>query len=93
MRFEWDPRKAEVNLRKHGVRFGEALTIFDDPMELVIADPAHSDVESRFLSLGRSSEARLLVVAYTERGDALRIISARPASPKERKMYDSSKIL
>ncbi len=68
MEFEWDPEKAEENLRNHGVAFTEAQTVFGDPLEVTIPDPDHSDGEFRFLSLGRSEADRLLVVSYTERG-------------------------
>jgi len=91
MDFEWDPGKAESNERKHGVSFAEALTIFGDPLELMISDPHHSEGEYRFLSLGRSADRRLLVVSYTEREqNRLRIISARPATPAETSRYESN---
>jgi uncharacterized protein len=89
--FEWDPQKAEENARKHGVAFPEALTVFRDPLEVTIPDPDHSDGELRYLSLGRSEADRLLVVAYTERGSGIRIISAREATPKERREYESER--
>jgi hypothetical protein len=89
MDFEWDPQKAEENLKDHGVAFGEAQTVFGDPLEVTIPDPDHSDGEFRFLSLGRSEADRLLVVSYTERGSRIRIISAREATPKERREYES----
>jgi uncharacterized DUF497 family protein len=88
--FEWDPEKAAENSRKHGVDFSEASTIFGDPFEVTIADPDHSEGEVRFLSLGRSAEARLLVVGYTEREGKIRIIHARVAAPKERRAYESN---
>ena len=89
MKFEWDPGKAADNLRKHGVGFVEASTIFADPLEVTIPDPEHSEGEARFLSLGLSTDARLLVVAYTEREGTIRIIHARVAAPKERRTYES----
>jgi len=89
MDFEWDPQKAEANLKDHGVAFGEAQTVFGDPLEVTISDPDHSDGEFRFLSLGRSEADRLLVVSYTERGSKIRIISAREATPEERREYES----
>ena len=89
MEFEWDPEKANENLRKHGVAFTEGQTIFGDPLEIVIPDPDHSEDELRFLSLGRSEAGRLLVVSYTERGTRVRIISAREATPRERREYES----
>jgi hypothetical protein len=87
--FEWDPEKAVENLQKHGVGFSEASTIFGDPFEVTISDPDHSEGETRFLSLGQSTETQLLVVAYTEREGKIRIIHARVASPKERRAYES----
>ena len=89
MEFEWDPAKDQANRVKHGVSFVEAMTIFGDPFEATIADPDHSDAENRFLSIGQSSDVRLLVVAYTERGGRIRIISARQAASKERRQYES----
>jgi uncharacterized DUF497 family protein len=89
VQFEWDPAKAKENASKHGVSFTEAMTVFGDPLELVIADPDHSGAEQRFLSIGRSSSGRLLVVSYTERSARTRLISARPATARERKAYES----
>jgi len=91
MVFEWDPAKAAANLAKHGVGFSEAMTVFADPLEVTIPDPDHSEKEARFLSLGLSDAARLLVVAYTERDGSIRIINAREATPKERRAYESRK--
>ncbi|HEX8271211.1 MAG TPA: BrnT family toxin [Longimicrobiaceae bacterium] len=88
LRFEWDPVKAEMNARKHGITFTEASTAFSDPLSLTIPDPDHSEREERFLLLGRSSSGRLLVVTHTERGEAVRIISARAASRRERRDYE-----
>jgi uncharacterized DUF497 family protein len=87
--FEWDSEKAAENLEKHGVDFQEASTIFGDPLEVTISDPGHSEGEARFLSLGLSVKAQLLVVAYTEREGKVRIIHARVAAPKERRAYES----
>lgn len=88
--FGWDTSKAESNIRKHGVSFDEASTVFSDPFELTISDPDHSHGEYRFLSIGRSERDRLLVVSYTERHpNTIRIISARVASRPERQIYDS----
>lgn len=83
----WDPGKAKRNLAKHGVSFDDAKTVFDDDLFLVFADPDHSTEESRFIIMGRSKPGRLLVVAYTERSDAIRIISAREATRHERNIY------
>ncbi len=90
MAFTWDPDKATENVRKHGVDFVEASTIFGDPLEVTIPDPEHSEGKVRFLSLGQSAEARMLVVAYTEREGKIRIIHARTAAPKERRAYESA---
>ena len=89
MEFEWDPEKAKANAKKHGVEFGEAMTVFGDPLELTIADPDHSEDEQRFLSIGTTTADRLVVVAYTERAGRTRIINAREASAQERKHYES----
>jgi uncharacterized DUF497 family protein len=90
VRFEWDTEKAKSNIRKHGVDFGEAMSVFGDPLEITIADPEHSYHEQRFLSIGLSSSGRLLVVSYTERNGSIRIISARVATAMERKNYEST---
>ena len=87
MEFAWDPRKAKRNLAKHGVSFDDAKTVFDDDLFLAFADPDHSTEESRFIIMGQSKQGRLLVVAYTERSDAIRIISGREATRQERKTY------
>ena len=89
MEFEWDIAKAEANIKKHGVDFAEAMTVFGDPLELTISDPDHSEGEFCFLSIGRSARGILVVVAYTERQGRIRIISAREATPKERRKYES----
>ncbi len=88
--FEWDPVKAASNRKKHGVTFEEATTAFGDPRSLNLADPDHSASEDRFVLLGVSVRARLLVVAYTDRPPRTRIISARPATRRERNQYESS---
>lgn len=91
--FEWDANEAATNVRKHGVSFGEAATVFADPGALDGPDLAHSAQEARFLRLGRSLTGRVLMVAYTVRGvsddEKIRIISARRASRKERSAYAS----
>jgi len=89
MRFEWDSEKAAENLRKHRVSFDEAATAFFDPLSRTIPDPDHSIGERRFITMGASSDGRLIVVAHTERGSTLRIISARLASASERKRYET----
>jgi len=88
MEFEWDPNKAESNLEKHGVAFDEASTAFGDPLSLTIPDPDHSDDEERFVLLGQSFAGRLVVVVHTQRGERIRIISARIATRNERRSYE-----
>jgi len=89
--FEWDPGKARRNFRMHGVSFDEASTAFRDPLSKTIDDPLHSEDEERFVLLGLSHRNRLLVVVHTERGDRIRLISARLASHTERGRYEESK--
>jgi len=88
VRFEWDPEKAKKNLRKHGVSFEEAVTVFYDPLSATFDDPDHSVGEYRFITIGLSSRDRLIVVAHAERGESLRIINARPATTHERKKHE-----
>jgi uncharacterized protein len=88
MRFDWDPRKAAANLRKHSVSFEEASTVFADDYSLTGADPDHSVGEERFITFGVSQSGRLLVVSHTEQGDTIRIFSARRAIRSERKLYE-----
>ncbi|OIN85565.1 MAG: hypothetical protein AUJ21_12725 [Anaerolineae bacterium CG1_02_58_13] len=90
MDFEWDPRKAEINLRKHGVSFTEAGTVFGDDLAITVPDPDHSDDEDRFITLGWSNRRRLLMVSHTDRGDHIRIISARELTKVERKEYEEA---
>jgi uncharacterized protein len=85
--FEWDEIKDLENLRKHGVSFDESLTIFGDPLSLTVEDPLHSIEEDHFITIGLSDRGRILVVVYTERGDNIRIISARQATPREARAY------
>lgn len=89
MNFEWDPNKELRNLKKHGVSFLEAATIFGDPLHRTSADPRHSFGEFRFLSTGYTSAGRLLIVVHAERGGRVRIIMARAALPKERRTHES----
>ena len=88
LNFEWDQKKASDNLAKHGINFDEASTVFSDPLSLTIYDPARSQEEDRFIIIGSSHRQNLLVVVHTERGDNIRIISARHASRSERKDYE-----
>jgi hypothetical protein len=86
--FEWDPEKAAENERKHGVSFDEAIPIFAGTLSRTIDDPDHSRGETRYLQLGLSRRGRLLVVAFTERNERIRIISARLATKRERRHYE-----
>ena len=88
VQFEWDPEKAERNVKKHGVSFEEGVTVFYDPLSATFDDPDHSVGEHRHITIGLSSRDRLLVVAHAERGEILRIISARPATAHERKRHE-----
>ena len=91
MKFEWHGTKAAANLRKHGVSFDEAATVFADTLSHVFSDRDHSDDETRFLIIGMSEVGRVLVVSYTERVEQTRIISAREAMRKERQFYEESR--
>jgi uncharacterized DUF497 family protein len=91
LNFEWDPRKAIRNLRDHAVPFHEAATVFGDPLALTYHDPYHSVSEQRFITLGVSKEGRILIVARTDRGENIRIISARKATRGERNHYENEK--
>lgn len=89
MRFSWDPRKAAANFRKHGVSFDEASTAFADPLSITVPDPDHSADEARFLLVGRSLRQRILVVIHAERTESdIRLVSARLASRRERRIYE-----
>jgi uncharacterized DUF497 family protein len=88
MDFEWDPKKAEANERNHRVSFSEASTVFGDRLAVTFSDPDHSLDEYRFLTFGVSRTGRLLVVTHAEREGRVRIISARPATRRERKIYE-----
>jgi uncharacterized protein len=83
--FEWSPAKAYANWRKHGVAFREAMTVFADPMSRTVSDPDHSVEEHRYVTIGRASSRRLLVVIHTDRGDRIRIVSARAATRSEQR--------
>ena len=90
MIFAWDPAKAAINLRKHQVSFEEAGSVFLDPLSLTGSDPDHSIHEERWLTFGRSSAGRLLVVSHVDQDDTVRIISARACTTAERKLYENS---
>jgi len=86
--FEWDPKKAAKNLRKHEVSFDEAATVFGDPLGTTVPDPDHSLAENRYITVGMSRRRRLVIVAHTERGERIRIISARALTRAEREAYE-----
>jgi uncharacterized DUF497 family protein len=86
--FEWDSRKAQSNLSKHGVSFEAASTVLSDPSSLTVPDPDHSLTERRFVTMGRAFNGKLLIVVHTDRGDNIRIISARRANQRERRFYE-----
>jgi uncharacterized DUF497 family protein len=90
MNFVWNPAKAARNLVKHGVSFEEAGTVFLDILSATGADPDHSQGEARWLTFGVSSQGNFLVVSHTEEEDNIRIISARPGTKPERKLYEES---
>ena len=91
MEFEWDPKKATKNEKKHGISFSEATTVLGDPLELTISDPDHSSGEFRFLSIGKSNFENLLVVSYTEsQHNRIRVISARKATRQEQRHYEQN---
>jgi uncharacterized protein len=87
--FEWDGPKAVGNAKKHGVPFEEAVTVFGDVLGATVSDPDHSGDETRLITIGMSSKNRLLLVAHTDRGDVVRIISARQLTRKERHIYEA----
>ncbi|PIP08300.1 MAG: hypothetical protein COX52_00710 [Syntrophobacterales bacterium CG23_combo_of_CG06-09_8_20_14_all_48_27] len=89
MKFEWDKDKERRNIRKHAISFDEAVTVFYDPLSATFADTDHSIEEDRFITVGYSSQGRLFVISHTERGDAIRIISARHATMSERKRHEN----
>jgi len=88
LQFEWNPAKAASNLKKHGVSFQEAATVLGDSLAWTFSDSDHSIEEERFLTIGLSETGKLLVVSHTDRGEAIRIISARKATRRERKYYE-----
>jgi uncharacterized protein len=86
---EWDPAKSRANAAKHGIEFADAVAVFEDDLALTICDP-YSGEEERWITLGLDALGRLLVVVYTWRGDAIRVITARHATPREREQYEES---
>jgi uncharacterized protein len=89
MKFEWDKKKAEANISKHGVAFEEAKTVFLDPLYVDFYDPDHSYDEHRYIIIGRSQQKRLLMVSYTERGNITRLIGSRELTRRERRLYEN----
>jgi len=88
LEFEWDPKKAARNLRKHGVSFEEAASVFNDEVATAYRDPDHSQYERRYLAIGTSVRGRLLIIAYAYRGERVRIINGREVTKQEREMYE-----
>jgi uncharacterized protein len=88
MEFEWNPNKAELNCEKHNVSFEEAATVFNDLLSVTFPDPDHSIGESRYVIIGVSRSGQLLIVSHTDRGEKVRIISARKATRQERRFYE-----
>lgn len=88
MEFEWNPQKAEKNQSKHRISFTEAATVFNDLFGSTVFDPDHSAEENRYIMVGMSNNFRLLIVAFSERDNRIRIISARPLTRAERKVYE-----
>ncbi len=88
LKFEWDEKKAASNLKKHGVSFEEASTVFGDWLSITIEDPLHSEHEDRFIIIGKSELLNTLVVVHVERSESIRIISARPTTKNEQKFYE-----
>ena len=91
MKFEWDPQKADSNVKKHGVSFQEAASVLGDALSITYHDPDHSVREHRFITVGMSRSGKVLMVAHTDRGDNIRIISARKTTRKERRYYEEDK--
>lgn len=92
LRFEWDKRKAEINLRKHGISFDDAQSVFTDDLSIAIADPDHSGEEERSIIMGISRSGHTLVVCYVERDGIIRLISARRATHAERGKYERASL-
>jgi uncharacterized DUF497 family protein len=88
--YEWDPRKAKANVRKHRVSFEEAATVFLDPLAVTYPDPDHSEKELREITVGYSNRQRVIFLSHAQRGGRTRIIGARKATPAERKQYEEN---
>ena len=91
MEFEWDPNKARTNIRNHKISFDEAATVFNDTLSFTYYDELHSHTERRYATLGVSDKRHVLVVAHTMRGERVRIISARKATPREKRWYEKER--
>ena len=91
MEFEWDPRKASINLRKHGITFEDAATVFHDPLATYYEDPDHSITERRYLAIGKSAKGKLIHIAFAERLGTIRIIQARRLTKNERRQYEEER--
>ena len=91
MEFEWDPKKADENAKKHDVEFVEAATVFADPLSITVRDPEHSESVDRFIIVGYSNRFRPLMVSHIDRDGRVRIISARQLTPAERRDYEEEK--
>lgn len=91
MEFEWDPKKNEANIRKHGVAFSEAATVFSDVLSITVPDPDHSQEENRYIIIGMSGQSRLLMVAHMERGGCILIISTRDLTRSEKRSYEENR--
>ena len=92
LRFEWDDKKAQSNLYKHGISFAEATTAFGDTLSITIDDPLHSQNEDRLILIGLSEDLKTLVVVHVEKRDTIRIITARKASKKEKQFYEENRL-
>ena len=90
MIYEWDPKKAKANLRKHKISFEEGASVFLDPLAVTYPDPDHSSDEFREITIGHSERTRIIFLSHTKRGDRTRIIGARKATPTERKQYEEN---
>ena len=88
LQFEWDSNKAKDNQKKHGVSFNEAATVLGDPLSITYYDPDHSIDEERYITVGHSNIGKILIVSHTDRGQSIRIISARKVTKLERKDYE-----
>jgi len=92
MKFEWHAKKAISNTRKHGVTFEEAKTVFFDPLGFTVFDPDHSEQEDRYVTMGMTDRYRLVIVSHTDRGESVRIISARLPDPQETQEYENERL-